>query len=122
ERQLDQKCQQISMICQSVELDTTPDGTVQVWLSSRYGGAVEAAMGSSGAKQLSYLSRDMAGDVDQLLTAIATVGKTTQVPIELYRADGIHIGRYEPEARGYIQSHLTLSENPVTLLSSDETR
>jgi hypothetical protein len=37
-----------------------------------------------------------------LLRAIATVGETAQIPIEVYNADGSLFGIYDPALDGYV--------------------
>ena len=49
-------------------------------------------------------SDQMIVEVNTLLQELINIGKRTQLPIELYGADGGFIARFDPELEGYVKT------------------
>ncbi len=84
---------------------------VEVRLTDAYRNALEqataqqtgASWGMVDTNSPTYSSVRM-GQMNPLLRAIAAVGKTSGLPIELYNADGSLFGVYDPDVEGYVPS------------------
>ncbi|MBW4653206.1 MAG: hypothetical protein KME20_09280 [Kaiparowitsia implicata GSE-PSE-MK54-09C] len=84
---------------------------VEVRMTDAYRNALEqatsqqtgAGWGTVDTTSPTYSSVRM-GQMNPLLRAIAAVGKTSGLPIELYNADGSLFGVYDPDVEGYVPS------------------
>ncbi|NEP55302.1 MAG: hypothetical protein F6K65_43595, partial [Moorea sp. SIO3C2] len=57
-------------------------------------------------------SEQMIREINQLLQEVINIGKRTQLPIELYGADGGFIARFSPELEWYVKTLLVPSSSP----------
>ncbi|MGG6294308.1 hypothetical protein ACQ4M4_07795 [Leptolyngbya sp. AN02str] len=73
---------------------------MQVRMTMAYNQAVEQAAG--GQTLNSTPSSPQLNQMNPLLRAIAAVGKSSAMPIELYNADGSLFGVYDPRVDGYV--------------------
>jgi tetratricopeptide (TPR) repeat protein len=96
--QLEQTCAGTPRVCTF----TLTNEVIQVRITPAYDQAVEQAMANSQAAGDQNAQAEIAAYVNALLRALASISESTQVPVELYNADGSVFGTYVPELSGYV--------------------
>lgn len=80
-------------------------GTVQLSLAENYDALADFSIADPNSRVGSVPASDqMIVQVNQLLQEVINIGKRTQLPIELYGADGGFIARFSPELEGYVKT------------------
>ncbi|NJL40290.1 MAG: hypothetical protein HC899_28735 [Leptolyngbyaceae cyanobacterium SM1_4_3] len=96
--QLEQTCSSSIRICTF----TLSDKEIQVRITPDYDQAIEQAIANGQAAGNPNAQAEAAAHSNALLRALADISESTQVPIELYNADGSLFGTYVPELSGYV--------------------
>ncbi|NJN59095.1 MAG: hypothetical protein HC879_17155 [Leptolyngbyaceae cyanobacterium SL_5_9] len=96
--QLEQTCASSIRICTF----TLSDKEIQVRITPDYDQAIEQAIANGQAMGNPNIQAEAAAHSNALLRALANISESTQVPIELYNADGSLFGTYVPELSGYV--------------------
>ncbi|MEM7061549.1 MAG: hypothetical protein AAF572_00050 [Cyanobacteria bacterium P01_B01_bin.77] len=81
-------------------------GTVQLALAQGYDALADFSIADPNTRPgISIPASDqMIDEVNQLLQEVINIGKRTQLPIELYSANGEFIARFSPELEGYVKN------------------
>ncbi|MBE9066979.1 hypothetical protein IQ260_09960 [Leptolyngbya cf. ectocarpi LEGE 11479] len=81
-------------------------GTVQLALAQGYDALADFSIADPNTRPgISVPASDqMIEEVNQLLQEVINIGKRTQLPIELYSANGEFIARFSPELEGYVKN------------------
>lgn len=81
-------------------------GTVQLALAQGYDALADFSIADPTTRPgISIPASDqMIDEVNQLLQEVINIGKRTQLPIELYSANGEFIARFSPELEGYVKT------------------
>ncbi|MEM6252349.1 MAG: hypothetical protein AAF821_05450 [Cyanobacteria bacterium P01_D01_bin.156] len=81
-------------------------GTVQLALAKDYDALADFSISDPTTRTGINVpaSGQMITDVNQLLQEVINIGKRTQLPIELYSANGDFIARFSPELEGYVKT------------------
>ncbi|ESA32126.1 hypothetical protein N836_26330 [Leptolyngbya sp. Heron Island J] len=79
-------------------------GTVQLSLAENYDALADFSIADPNNRVSVPASDQMIVAVNQLLQEVINIGKRTQLPIELYGADGGFIARFSPELEGYVKT------------------
>ena len=79
-------------------------GTVQLSLAENYDALADFSITDPNNRVSVPASDQMIVEVNQLLQEVINIGKRTQLPIELYGADGGFIARFSPELEGYVKT------------------
>lgn len=80
-------------------------GSVQFKLAKDYDALTDFSITDPTNRSGSVPASDqMIAEVNQLLQEVINIGKRTQLPIELYGADGGFIARFSPELEGYVKT------------------
>ncbi|MEM8612155.1 MAG: hypothetical protein AAGF93_09075 [Cyanobacteria bacterium P01_H01_bin.105] len=79
-------------------------GTVQLSLAQNYDALADFSIADPTNRTSVPASAQMIVDVNELLQEVINIGKRTQLPIELYGADGGFIARFSPELEGYVKT------------------
>jgi hypothetical protein len=93
---LDRVCGGATKVCQY----DSAASAIRVQITYGYDQMVENAMANSqgnGAAQAGVISQ-----VNNFLQELALISQTTQVPIDLYNANGSKFGTYSPQASGFV--------------------
>jgi gas vesicle protein len=96
--QLEQTCASSIRICTF----TLSDKEIQVRITPDYDQAIEQAIANGQATGNPNVQAEATAHSNALLRALANISESTQVPIELYNADGSLFGTYVPELSGYV--------------------
>jgi hypothetical protein len=96
--QLEQTCASSIRICTF----TLSDKEIQVRITPDYDQALDQAIANGQAVGNPNVQAEAAAHSNALLRALANISESTQVPIELYNADGSLFGTYVPELSGYV--------------------
>jgi hypothetical protein len=96
--QLEQTCAGTVRVCTF----TVTDEEIQVQITSDYDQAIEQAIANGQAAGNPNAQAEATAHSNALLRALADISESTQVPIELYNADGSLFGTYVPELSGYV--------------------
>jgi hypothetical protein len=75
---------------------------IRVQLNARYDRTVAQALRTAQLSGGNALWSDSSSQTSQFLRSLASIGKSAQIPIELYNADGSRFGTYDPSQSGYI--------------------
>ncbi|MGK7888524.1 MAG: hypothetical protein AB4042_04270 [Leptolyngbyaceae cyanobacterium] len=118
QRSLNETCASVAKVCQFVGPGTEPTASLRVQLTPHYDELVEQVMQPSGLKSSTGEQLATGESVNYLLRAIATVGKTNQVPIELYRSDGVWVSTYQPGLSGYTVTQAWSDRSTMNILSA----
>ncbi|MEO0868457.1 MAG: hypothetical protein AAFY17_08405, partial [Cyanobacteria bacterium J06642_11] len=82
-------------------------GAVQLALAKDYDALADFSISDPTTRPTSVPASDqMITDVNKLLQEVINIGKRTQLPIELYGAEGGFIARFSPELEGYVKTVL----------------
>lgn len=81
-------------------------GTVQLALAQGHDALADFSIADPNTRPgVSVPASDqMIAEVNQLLQEVINIGKRTQLPIELYSANGEFIARFSPELEGYVKN------------------
>ncbi|MDV3351918.1 hypothetical protein QGP82_24740 [Leptothoe sp. LEGE 181152] len=79
-------------------------GAVQLKLAKDYDALADFSIADPNNRVSVPASDQMIVEVNQLLQEVINIGKRTQLPIELYGADGGFIARFSPELEGYVKT------------------
>jgi len=106
---LDRVCRIPPELC---SYTSTPD-SLRLEISDSYGPIVERAMVAGGFLPETSRPAELINRINYLLSWVAQVGADSQVPVELYHADGSLFGTYKPETAGFVQPQSTIAAEPV---------
>lgn len=79
-------------------------GSVQLKLVEKYDALADFSITEPNNRASVPASDQMILEVNTLLQEVINIGKRTQLPIELYGADGGFIARFSPELEGYVKT------------------
>lgn len=79
-------------------------GTVQLILAQNYDALADFSIADPNTRTSVPASDQMILEINRLLEEVINIGKRTQLPIELYGADGGFIARFDPELEGYVKT------------------
>ena len=79
-------------------------GTVQLVLAQNYDALADFSIADPNTRTSVPASDQMILEINRLLEEVINIGKRTQLPIELYGADGGFIARFDPELEGYVKT------------------
>ena len=79
-------------------------GTVQLVLAKNYDALADFSIADPNTRTSVPASDQMIIVVNRLLEEVINIGNRTQLPIELYGADGGFIARFDPELEGYVKT------------------
>jgi len=95
---LDRTCGSTPKVCQYDAASTA----IRVQITYGYDQMVESAMTSAQSQGNSTAQAGIVSKVNTFLQELALISQTSQVPIELYNANGSKFGTYSPEAAGFV--------------------
>lgn len=96
--QLEQTCAGTVRVCTF----TVTGEEIQVQITPDYDQAIEQAIANGQAAGNPNAQAEATAHSNALLRALADISESTQVPLELYNADGSLFGTYVPELSGYV--------------------
>ena len=79
-------------------------GAVHLTLAEQYDALADFSIADPNSRTSVPASDQMIVEVNTLLQELINIGKRTQLPIELYGADGGFIARFSPELEGYVKT------------------
>lgn len=98
EQDLERNCSGTPRICTYAQRGSV----MQVRITPSYDRVLQEAAAITQATQNADPDSAILAHFNPLLRAIATVGETAQIPIEVYNADGSLFGIYDPALDGYV--------------------
>lgn len=98
EQDLERNCSGTPRVCTYAQQGSV----MQVRITPSYDRVLQEAAAITQATQDTDPDSAMMTHFNPLLRAIATVGETAQIPIEVYNADGSLFGIYDPTLDGYV--------------------
>jgi len=98
EQDLERNCSGAPRVCTYAQQGSV----MQVQITPSYDRVLQEAAAITQATQNTDPDSAMMVHFNPLLRAIATVGETAQIPIEVYNADGSLFGIYDPTLDGYV--------------------
>ncbi len=98
EQDLERNCSGAPRVCTYAQQGSV----MQVRITPSYDRVLQEAAAITQATQNTDPDSAMMVHFNPLLRAIATVGETAQIPIEVYNADGSLFGIYDPTLDGYV--------------------
>ncbi|HIK38946.1 MAG TPA: hypothetical protein IGS51_00035, partial [Thermoleptolyngbya sp. M55_K2018_002] len=98
EQDLERNCSGTPRICTYAQRGSV----MQVRITPSYDRVLQEAAAITQVTQETDPDSAIMAHFNPLLRAIATVGETAQIPIEVYNADGSLFGIYDPALDGYV--------------------